>query len=158
MLVRIEDPSDGKSSPAAGLAVAQQPNHHSGVKLLVLSTTILLSIHSISPAGKPAVIAQVKLEQAEKYLASGAQLLDVRTQEEWDEGHLKGATLVIVTEDGFLEKAKAALDPKKEVLVYCRSGKRSATAAKQLRSAGFTVYDLEGGIIVWKAAGKPVVK
>ena len=128
------------------------------MKFLMILTTAILTIDSISQAAEPAVAAPVKVEQAEKHLASGAQLLDVRTKEEWDEGHLKGATLVTVTEEGFLAKAKAALDPKKAVVVYCRSGGRSATATEQLRTAGFTVYDLDGGITAWKAAGKPVVK
>ena len=101
----------------------------------------------------------VKVEQAEKQMASGVQLLDVRTKEEWNEGHLKGAKLVTMTEEGFLAKAKAALDPKKPVLVYCKSGKRSAKAAKELREAGFTsVLEMEGGIIAWEKAGKPLVK
>ena len=101
----------------------------------------------------------VKVEQAEKQIASGVQLLDVRTKEEWNEGHLKGAKLVPVTEEGFLAKAEAALDPKKPVLVYCKSGKRSAKAAKELREAGFTpVLEMEGGIMAWEKAGKPLVK
>lgn len=101
----------------------------------------------------------VKVEQAEKQIASGIQLLDVRTKEEWDEGRLKGAKLVPVTEEGFLAKARAALDPKKPVLVYCKSGKRSAKAAKELRAAGFApVLELDGGIAAWEKAGKPLVK
>ena len=102
--------------------------------------------------------APVKIEQAEKQLADGAQLLDVRTPEEWKEGHLEKAKLVTLSKEGFVEKAKAELDPKKPVLVYCKSGGRSAKAAKQLREAGFTVYDLDGGITAWQKAGKPVVK
>lgn len=128
------------------------------MKSLTLITAILFSIGFIAQANESAAAASVKIEQAEKQLADGAQLLDVRTKEEWDEGHLKGATLVTVTEKGFLEKAKAALDPKRAVVVYCRSGRRSAKAAEQLRAAGFTVYDLDGGITAWKAAGKPVEK
>jgi len=128
------------------------------MKFLILSTAILLSTTSCSQAEEPAVAAPVKIEAAEKQLADGAQLLDVRTKEEWDEGHIKNATLVTVTEDGFLDKAKAALDVKKPVVVYCRSGKRSAMATEQLRAAGFTVYDLDGGISAWIAAGKEVVK
>jgi rhodanese-related sulfurtransferase len=63
------------------------------------------------------------------------------------------------TAEGFVEKAKAALDPKKPVLVYCRSGGRSAKAVKALREAGFTtVHDMDGGIIAWQKAGKPVEK
>lgn len=125
------------------------------MKSLILASALLLSI---AQAEEHAVLAPVKIEQAEKHIAEGAQLLDVRTKEEWDEGHLKGATLVTVTEDGFLDKAKAALDPKKGVVAYCRSGKRSAVATEQLRAAGYTVHDLAGGINAWKAAGKEVVK
>jgi len=128
------------------------------MKLLTLTTALLISAHSISPAAEPATPAPIRIEQVEKQLADGAQLLDVRTKEEWDEGHLKGAKLVTVTEDGFLEKAKATLDPKKNVVVYCRTGRRSAVAVKQLREAGFTVHDLDGGITAWQAAGKAVVK
>jgi rhodanese-related sulfurtransferase len=124
----------------------------------ILTTSFLFCMASLSLAEAPAAAAPVKIEQAEKKLTEGAQLLDVRTKEEWDEGHLKGATLVTVTEDGFIDKAKAALDLKKPVVVYCRSGKRSAIAAEKLRTAGFTVYDLEGGIAAWKAAEKPVEK
>ncbi|MEK6231138.1 MAG: rhodanese-like domain-containing protein [Luteolibacter sp.] len=128
------------------------------MKFLTLTTAILYSIVSISAAEEPELVAPVKIEMAEKQLAKGAQLLDVRSKEEWDEGHLKGAILVTVTEDGFIDKAKVALDPKKAVVVYCRSGGRSAKATKQLRAAGFTVYDLAGGITAWKAAGKEVLK
>ncbi len=126
--------------------------------LLGLLTFAIFSTFALA-AGEPAKDAPVKIEQAEKLIADGIQLLDVRTQEEWDEGHLKGAKMVTVTEKDFLEKAKATLDPKKPVLVYCRSGGRSAKAVKQLREAGFTtVYDMDGGITAWQKAGKPVEK
>lgn len=127
------------------------------MKLLSATAALLFSIASCSPAAESAA-EPVTIEQAEKHLADGAQLLDVRTKEEWDEGRLKSATLVTVTEGGFLEKAKAKLDPEKPVVVYCRSGARSEKATEQLRAAGFTVHDLKGGITAWKAAGKPVVK
>ncbi|MEP2775099.1 MAG: rhodanese-like domain-containing protein [Luteolibacter sp.] len=128
------------------------------MKTLLLTTAFLFFIVSLSHSGEPVVAAPVTIEQAEKQLVDGAQLLDVRTQEEWDEGHLEGATLVTVTEEGFLDKAKATLDPEKPVVVYCRSGNRSAKATEQLRTAGFTVHDLAGGITAWKAAGKPLAK
>jgi rhodanese-related sulfurtransferase len=128
------------------------------MKSMIFATTLLLSVLSISLAVEPAAARPVKIEAAEKQIATGAQILDVRTKEEWKEGRLKGAKLVTVTEAGFLDKAKAALDPEKPVVVYCRSGRRSAMAAEQLRAAGFTVLDLEGGITAWIAAGKPVEK
>ena len=101
----------------------------------------------------------IKVEQAAGKIDAGVQLLDVRTKEEWDEGHLKGAKLVTLSEEGFAVRAKAVLDPKKPVIVYCRSGNRSAKAAKQLRDGGFTtVLVLAGGIVAWEKEGKPVVK
>ena len=123
------------------------------VLTFVIFTTLAFAVD------EPAKVAPVKIEQAERLIADGVQLLDVRTQEEWDEGYLKGAKRVDFTADGFLEKAKAALDPKKPVLVYCRSGRRSAKATKALRDAGFTtVHDMAGGITAWQKAGKPVEK
>ena len=101
----------------------------------------------------------IKIEQAAAKIEAGVQLLDVRTKEEWDAGHLKGAKWVPLAEEGFVDKAKAVLDPKKPVVVYCRSGGRSAKATKQLRDAGFTtVHDMAGGIVAWEKEGKPVVK
>jgi phage shock protein E len=126
--------------------------------LLALLLVALISCLALA-ADEPAKDAPVKIEQAEKLIEGGIQLLDARTQEEWDEGYLKGAKRVDFTAEGFVEKAKAALDPKKPVLVYCRSGGRSAKAVKALREAGFTtVHDMDGGIIAWQKAGKPVEK
>lgn len=128
------------------------------MRYLILPTAFLLACACVSLADEPKIAEPVKIEIAEKHLAAGAQLLDVRTKEEWAGGHLKGATLVTVTEDGFLEKAKAVLDVEKPVVVYCRSGRRSVMATKQLREAGFTVFEINGGINAWVAAGKPVEK
>jgi rhodanese-related sulfurtransferase len=121
-------------------------------------SAILACIALATPLHAEEPPTPLKVEQAEKQLAGGVQLLDVRTPKEWNEGHLQGAKLVTLAKEGFVEKVKAALDPKKPVLVYCRSGRRSAMAAKQLREAGFTVHDLDGGITAWQKAGKPVVK
>lgn len=126
--------------------------------LLTLLLVPLISCLAFA-ADEPAKDAPVKIEQAEKLIADGIQLLDVRTEEEWNEGHLKGAKRADFTAKDFLEKAKATLDPKKPVLVYCRSGGRSAKATKALREAGFTtVHDMDGGITAWQKAGKPVEK
>lgn len=101
----------------------------------------------------------IQVEQAAVKIEAGVQLLDVRTKEEWSEGHLKGAKRITLSEDGFADKAKAVLDPNKPVVVYCRSGNRSAKATKLLRDAGFTtVHDMAGGIVAWEKEGKPVVK
>ena len=75
-------------------------------------------------------------------------ILDVRTEEEYQEGHVPGA-IVIPNETISSEPLEELPDMDQEILVYCRSGNRSAQAAKKLSEAGYTqVYDF-GGIIDW---------
>lgn len=85
------------------------------------------------------------------------QLLDVRTETEFAEGHIEGALLADVKRDDFIDVAQAQLDKQRPVAVYCRSGRRSLTACDLLSAAGFTVYNLKTGIIGWQEAGLPVV-
>lgn len=85
-----------------------------------------------------------------------AQLVDVRTPDEYAEGHLAGAINIDWYADDFLEKAQSLLELSHPVMVYCRSGKRSAEAAKKLGKAGFDVYNLQGGYMAWTGAEKPV--
>lgn len=75
------------------------------------------------------------------------QLLDVRTAEEYGERHIIYAVNIDVLQPGFKEKAEKVLDPSKLVYVYCRSGKRSMTAATLLAGMGFKVINLKGGIL-----------
>ena len=82
-------------------------------------------------------------------------LLDVRTADEFKEGHIENALNIDVKQDDFMEKAKA-LPKDKTIAVYCRSGKRSANAADKLASEGYKVVNLLGGIIAWKDGGRPV--
>lgn len=86
------------------------------------------------------------------------QLLDVRAQDEFDEGHIAGAMLIDVNEPAFVENCKARLDKSRPVAVYCRSGRRSARAASQLAALGYEVTNLAGGVISWQDAGKTLVK
>ncbi|MCU0382533.1 MAG: rhodanese-like domain-containing protein [Cyclobacteriaceae bacterium] len=85
-------------------------------------------------------------------------LLDVRTTEEFNAGHLPGAMLLDYYNDDF-KKSAAQLDKTKPVFVYCKTGGRSKSATSILRDLGFKeVYDLDGGITAWKKAGKPIEK
>lgn len=135
------------------------PCHDTTMKTLIGMVLAAVMAGVSGGAEVAAVDKPITVAQASEKIAAGDQLLDVRTQEEWDQGHLKGAKRVSIAEEGFVDKAKAVLDPKKPVVVYCRSGNRSAKATKLLREAGFTtVLDLAGGIIAWEKEGKPVVK
>lgn len=78
------------------------------------------------------------------------QLIDVRTLEEYQAGHLKDAKNICVTEDDFQEKVQH-LNKNEPVYLYCKSGKRSARAAKILKDMGFTeIYDMDGGFTKWE--------
>lgn len=81
------------------------------------------------------------------------QLVDVRTKEEFVDGHLNKAQNVCVTDDDFKQKV-AKLDKEKPVYVYCKGGGRSAKAAQILKEMGFKeIYDMEGGFMNWESQG-----
>ncbi len=84
------------------------------------------------------------------------QLLDVRTPAEYAEGHIAGAKNIDIYDEGFISHAVQALDKSKPVAVYCRSGKRSSEAARQLSEKGYKVTNLKGGIMAWTESNKPV--
>ena len=83
------------------------------------------------------------------------QLVDVRTAEEYAEGHIAEALNIDVKANDFVVKATQLLDATKPVAVYCRSGKRSAHAATLLAKEGFHVTNLLGGIMAWKEKQMP---
>jgi rhodanese-related sulfurtransferase len=95
-----------------------------------------------------------KMRKSEK----NAVVLDVRTKDEYNQGHIPGAVLVDFTSPDF-EKEVSKLDKKKTYLVHCAVGGRSARACKKMDALNFSsVYNLEGGITAWQKAGKPVEK
>ena len=78
----------------------------------------------------------------------GYVILDVRTQEEYDEAHIDGA--ILIPDYEITEKAESVLKDKNQlILVYCRSGRRSKNAASELVSLGYTNVKEFGGIIDW---------
>ena len=80
---------------------------------------------------------------------SGYIIIDARTQSEYDEGHIHGATLI--PEYEIADRAEKELPDKDQlILVYCRSGRRSKIAAEELVKLGYTNVKEFGGIIDWK--------
>jgi len=104
-----------------------------------------------------APITSTNLTPEEAYdLISQQQVtvLDIRTQEEYNSGHIPDALLLPVSE---LESRLNGLNSSDHILVYCRSGYRSEEAAHILVANNFIhVYNLEGGILQWRAQGFPV--
>ena len=99
--------------------------------------------------------ANVTPQEAESHLKNGAVLFDVREQDEWDEMHVAASTLVPLASVG----DRAAEFPRdRDVIVICRSGRRSGLAQEQLFALGYDrVSNLLGGILAWHDAGLPVV-
>ena len=87
---------------------------------------------------------------------SNVVLLDVRTADEFKDGHLEGALNIDQAQSDFIEKVKDSLSTEKTIAVYCRSGRRSASAAGRLAVEGYKAVNLKGGIIAWKEAKMPV--
>jgi|JI8StandDraft_1071087.scaffolds.fasta_scaffold07600_3 thioredoxin 1 len=130
------------------------------MKTLSLLSVLLVTIFVISCSGEqsqssPTTLAPTDFAGKLRALPT-APLIDVRTPGEYAGGHLQNALNIDWNGDSF-DQQISALDKSKPVLVYCRSGSRSAAAASRMRSAGFKeVYELLGGIMKWSSAGLPV--
>lgn len=119
--------------------------------IFISMTTAVISCNS------QAQQINISVPEFEKAITQNAvQVLDVRTAGEYQSGHLKDAFLADWNNEAeFMERIKS-LDKNKPVYTYCLSGARSGAAAEWMNKNGFTAYNLKGGIVAWKKAGKPV--
>ena len=117
---------------------------------------LLLAVMYLTACGQDkendqgAVYVNITAEEAKHIMDSeeGYIILDVRTQEEYDQGHIPGATQI--SHEEIAEKAEDVLTDKDQlILVYCRSGRRSKLAAETLVELGYTNIKEFGGIIDW---------
>lgn len=116
-----------------------------------------LNLASVALAQKD---AKLSVEAFSKSVESDdtPQILDVRTQDEFRKGYIAGAMNYDINSKDFKSHV-GSLDKSRPVFVYCLSGGRSAKAAAHLRRTGFKeVYELNGGMMAWNGAKKPVVK
>lgn len=104
------------------------------------------------------MIKEIDVQELKKKLDNKENFvfIDCREQEEWDEAHIEGATLIPLST--FQEKYEAVLtDKNATIVVQCRSGKRSMNACMFLLSKGYSdLNNLEGGIMAWHEAGFPI--
>lgn len=129
------------------------------MKIKVLSLVLLLIGVTSCLKNQVEGVQVLDVSKYEKKMAQpDVQLVDVRTPEEFAEGHLENAINIDITADDFDTKI-TALDKEKPVMVYCKAGGRSAKASSRLNELGFkNISDLEGGIINWNSENKPIVK
>jgi rhodanese-related sulfurtransferase len=98
------------------------------------------------------------VEFSEVIAQPGVIILDVRTPEEFNAGHIANAININLADSNFSSEV-SKLDKNATVAVYCRSANRSAVATDEMAELGFTdMYDMQGGIIDWQAAGGPVIQ
>ena len=120
-------------------------------KIVVLFLVLSLSSCN-SQEKKEVAIVNVNVEQFQQLISKkGTQLIDVRTPDEFNAGHIKNATLINFFDADFKEKSLKVLDKNKPVYVYCRSGGRSGQACAIMNQTGFkNAYNLVGGFNEWQ--------
>ena len=119
-------------------------------RILYLPLSLMLMLVGCGGSGEKSAYRQISQEEAKEMMDTQQVIvLDVREQDEYDGGRIPGAVLLPV---GTIDKTTAAaVIPEKDdtVLVYCRSGNRSKTAAAKLADLGYSgVYEF-GGILTW---------
>jgi len=116
------------------------------------------STTAYSGGGSPSENCLIKPEQFIKADKNAAVILDVRTQREYEYGHLEGAILMDIYSRDFKDKINQ-LDKGKKYFVYCKTGIRSRNAVSYMRQNGFKeVCDLQGGINYLARAGVELVR
>ncbi len=151
-------PAPGKTS--SGKPASSSPNYllvggGALVLILIIAAVVWMNRGAAAPAASAGMPAEISVEQAKQKYDSGIFILDVREQDEWDAGHIPNATLIPL---GQLQNRASELPKDKEIVVVCRSGKRSATGRDTLLNAGFaSVTSMAGGMVAWQAAGYPTV-
>lgn len=124
------------------------------IVLFVIATLLLIGCNNSQTVSQQATYKDISAAELNEMISSGDyQLIDVREPHEFAEGYIKGAVNI---PQGQLESRIGELSQDKPVIVYCRSGRRSAVAAELLTKHGFSeVYNLKGGILAWPYDLKP---
>ena len=117
---------------------------------LLLAVMMLTACGQDKENDQEAVYVNITTQETKRIMDTedGYIILDVRTQEEYDQGHIPGA--IVISHEEIEEKAEQVLTDKEQlILVYCRSGRRSKIAAEALVELGYTNIKEFGGIIDW---------
>lgn len=118
--------------------------------IFLLLAVMLLAACAQEETKQEAVYMNITAQEAKEIMdrESGYVILDVRTREEYDQGHIPGA--IVISHEEVAHKAEETLTDKDQlILVYCRSGRRSKIAAEALVELGYTNILEFGGILDW---------
>lgn len=129
------------------------------MKRLMILSMMCFGLFSLSAQQKSGFRSVGVDEFASAVADSAVVVLDVRTPEEYAEGHIPGTDFNIdVLEESYKEKVLESVPAGSSVALYCRSGNRSKNAARILSSSGYKVVELSTGFRGWVASGRPVEK
>ncbi|MCX6157726.1 MAG: rhodanese-like domain-containing protein [Ignavibacteriota bacterium] len=103
-------------------------------------------------------VESINAEKFDELIKEGYTIIDVRTQQEFNDARIQGAQLIDIYKSDFISIINE-LDKEGKYLVYCASGSRSTSAVSKMNKAGIkTALNLSGGIMSWHRAGKPLVR
>ena len=141
-------PSERRSRP-----VMMRPLVQIGI-LLIVALVIYLILQSGGGNAPASLPKEISVEEAYSQYQSGAFVLDVRTQEEWNEFHAPNTTLIPLDQ---LPARISEVPQDREIVVVCRSGNRSQQGRDILLNAGFKqVTSMTGGLNEWRSKGYPI--
>jgi rhodanese-related sulfurtransferase len=123
------------------------------VQLMIIAFAALLIYLIAVSAGGTSLAREVNVDQAYEMYQNGVFVLDVRTQEEWDEYHAPNTTLIPLDQ---LPARLSEVPKDREILIVCRSGNRSQEARDILRAAGYNATSMSGGLREWYLRGYPI--
>ncbi|MDD3723689.1 MAG: rhodanese-like domain-containing protein [Lutibacter sp.] len=123
---------------------------------LVLIAVLGISCNTKSQSQSDSITVIAPTEFKEK--SANQTIIDIRTPQEFREGHIEGAVNINYYDNNFLDQI-AKYDKNQPLFIYCRSGNRTSSASKKIADYGFTqIYDLEGGILYWLKNNNETVK
>ncbi|MFH4967870.1 rhodanese-like domain-containing protein [Gaetbulibacter sp. M240] len=119
---------------------------------IILSLLLTVTLFSCNNGTAQEEVKDLSPEAfSEAITGKNVQLIDVRTPDEYDSGHIPNAKNIDYFNDNFQTSLKI-LDTLQPVFIYCRSGNRSGKSVADFKNAGFTkIYNLEGGILNWQS-------
>ena len=122
--------------------------------LMLVIVAVIIYLIAIGGGGTTSLSHEITAEQAYQKYQTGAFVLDVRTQDEWNQYHAPNTILIPLDQ---LQARMGEVPRDKEIVVICRSGNRSQEGRDILLSAGFTrVASMTGGLKEWSTLGYPI--
>jgi rhodanese-related sulfurtransferase len=131
----------------------RKPAVQLGLVALIVLIVYLIASSAGGGTSTSGMAAEISVDEAYQMYQGGTYVLDVRTQEEWDEYHVPNTTLIPLDE---LPNRVSEVPQGQKIVVICRSGNRSDDGRDILRQAGYDATSVTGGVKEWFAKGYPI--